>query len=140
LAKALSAASKSDSKSALNGSNFSQIQQGGASSLPGGGSDSAGHKAGAKRHLSQQQWTQMAAQIEERGRLGFARFVDPKNNRRTGGANHAALVVNDGARAASSGPKASPPMSLDERIAQHDERWKFDPNLRHAVGIKIYGR
>lgn len=82
----------------------------------------------------------MAAQLEERGRLGFARFVDPKNSRRTAGANHAALVVNDEARAASSGPKASPATSLDERIAQHDERWKFDPNLRDAVGIKIYGR
>jgi len=140
LAKALSEATKPESKSALSSNNFNQILKGGANALSGTDSDQAGHKAGAKRHLSEQQWSQMAAQVEERGRRGFQRFVDPKNRRAQGQENYAYAVINEGGKERRNGPKAEPPMSLDEKIAQHDERWKFSPNLRRAAGVKVYGR
>jgi hypothetical protein len=36
--------------------------------------------------------------------------------------------------------EAKAPLSLNERIAQHDERWRLDPSLRKVVGVKVYGR
>ena len=139
-AKRLSEAMTPGSASQINPDNRQKVSPGGANFAQGSGSDSAGRKAGFRRTLTQQQVTQMAAAHEERGQAGVRRFVNPQNGRSNRRSNHAYAIANEGSVRRELLAEEKKPLSLPEKVAQHDERWRLDPSLRRVVGVKVYGR
>ena len=139
-AKRLSEALSPGSSSQISPHNQNKISHGAQNFAQGSSSDDPGHKAGFRRTLSQQQVSQMAAQLEERGRFGARRYVNPQNARSKKQSNYAYAITNEGGAASDLDASTQAPMSHGERVAQHDERWRFNPALRSIVGIKVYGR
>ena len=139
-AKRLSEAMIPGTDSALGPAAQRKISQAGTQSAQGFGSDEPGQKAGFKRTLSQQQVTRMAAELEERGRQGMRRFVNPRQGRAGQRSNHAYAITNEGGYVPDMVAAPKQKLSNSEKIARHDERWRFDPASRIAVGVKVYGR
>ena len=126
-----------DSSSQINPHQQNKVSTGQQTQARGSKSDDPGRRAGYGRTLSQQDISRLAAELEERGRRGVNRYINPKNRSKKQGSAFA--IANEGTQSFEVYAQENKPVSREEAVAQHDELWRYNRSMREFVGIKVFG-
>ena len=127
----------SDSSSQINPHQQNKVATGKQTQAGGSKSDDPGRRAGYNRTLSQQDISRLAAELEERGRRGVNRYINPKNRSKKEGSAFA--IANEGTQSFEVYAQENKPVSREEAVAQHDELWRYNRSMREFVGVKVFG-
>lgn len=136
-AKRLAASVSAGSSSQINPQNQNKVATGKQTQARGSKSDDPGRRAGYGRTLSQQDISRLAAELEERGRRGVNRYINPKNRSKKQGSAFA--IANEGTQSFEVYAQEKKPLSREEAVAQHDELWRYNRSMRDLVGVKVFG-